>query len=596
MSTSSRYIAEQATLKAFLNCYLREVEPGMQCGHVVGSANSGLPATVDCVELPLASQQAMLRVELTYRSLVGCHRFGRLWLRRSREHGWRVSEPFTAVLMLVHEIYRGFCRGDEERLRGQELELLTRLTDSYRHMMEHIEGARDQAAPAHFIDTEQSLLFGHWLHPTPKSRQGMTDWQQRRYAPEQRGRFALHYFAARPELVRHRSSRATSVPAIVNTLLGADAARLARDDGKLLLPIHPLQAEALLLTPAIQALMEDGSLVHLGPAGHAFTATSSVRTLYCEALPWMIKCSIPVRITNSLRRNRSHELDAGLMMDRLLERTGFARRYPAFGMLHDPAWITLDLPGQEESGFEVIVRDNPFSGEAGRGVTNLAALTAEPLSGESSALAGLIADIVARDGDTPAMVCRRWFERYLDCALEPLICLYDEHGIALEAHQQNSLLRVSEGYPTGYVYRDNQGYYLSERYRDSLQALLPEAVGTASLYYPDEEIRDRFAYYAVVNQVCAVVSRMGNDGLIDEACLVTLLRRRLERLGEQLQGAGRDFALSLLSRPFIPAKGNLLTRLYDVDELDADNEQAIYTRLPNPLCPEALKEVTHAVA
>lgn len=596
MSTSSRNIAEQATLRAFLNCYLREVEPGIYCGHVVGAGTQGLPATVDCVELPLASQQAMLRVELEYRSLTGCHRFGRLWLRRSREHGWRATEPFAAVLMLVHEIYRGFCRGDDERLRQQELELLTRLTDSYRQMMEHIDAGRQQPAPVHFIDTEQSVLFGHWLHPTPKSRQGMTDWQQRRYGPEQRGRFALHYFAASPELVRHRSAREQTVPQMVSALLGADADRLARTDGKLLLPMHPLQAEALLLQPAVQALMEAGRLEHLGPAGHAFTATSSVRTLYCEVLPWMIKFSIPVRITNSLRRNRRHELDAGLIMDRLLQRTGFDRRYPAFGMIHDPAWITLDFPEQEESGFEVILRDNPFGGEAGRGVTSLAALTAEPLPGAPSALAGLIAGIATRDGDTPAMVCRRWFERYLDCALEPLICLYDEHGIALEAHQQNSLLRVTDGYPSAYYYRDNQGYYLSERYRDSLQALVPEAANLAALYYPDAEIRDRFAYYAVVNQVCAVVSRMGNDGLIDEASLLALLRRRLERLAERLHGAGRDFASSLLSRPFIPAKGNLLTRLYDVDELDADNEQAIYTRLPNPLCRDALKEVTHAVA
>ncbi|WP_375056283.1 IucA/IucC family protein [Zobellella sp. DQSA1] len=599
MSTSSRYIAEQATLRAFLNCYLREVESGIDCGHVAGAGHSR-PVTIDCIELPLASHQAALRAELSYRSLTGCHGFGRLWLRRSREDGWRPIEPFAAVLMLVHEIYRGFCQGNTEQLRGRELELLHRLTDSYRLMAAYVAARPRHLQEAEtFIAAEQAVLFGHWLHPTPKSRQGMTDWQQATYAPELGGRFALHYFAADAGLVRHRSARSAPAPAMVATLLGADGDRLVRTDGKQLLPMHPLQAQALLLDPAVQALLADGRLCYLGPAGPAFSATSSVRTLYHPQLPWMVKFSIPVRITNSLRRNRRHELDAGVMMDRLLVRTGFCRRYPAFRMIQDPAYITLDLPGREESGFEVILRDNPFTGGKERGVSTLAALTADPLPGEPSRLARLLGDIARRDGDELATVCRRWFERYLDCALEPLIRLYDEQGIALEAHQQNSLLDVAGGYPAAYYYRDNQGYYLSERYRDSLDRLAPEAAQIAALYYPDDEIRDRFAYYLIVNQVCAIISRMGNDQLIEEADLLALLHRRLERLAERLCGAGRDFAESLLHRPTIPAKGNLLTRLYDVDELDADNEQAIYTELVNPLWHwrrRHSREVTHAVA
>ncbi|WP_107851496.1 IucA/IucC family protein [Oceanimonas marisflavi] len=598
MTTSSRYIAEQATLRAFLNCYLREVEPGIDCIHVVGS-NNGQPATTPAIELPLTSQQAVLRAELNYRSLTGCHVFGRLWLCRHLNDGWQPVEPFTAVLMLVHEIYRVFCRGNAEQLRERELELLHRLTDSYRLMTAYVEARRRHREMNTFITAEQAVLFGHWLHPTPKSRQGMTDWQQTAYAPELGGRFALHYFAAETGLVRHGSSRPEQAPAMVTALLGNDAHRLARTDGKLLLPMHPLQAQALLLDPAVNALLADGRLCYLGPAGPEFTATSSVRTLYHPDLPWMVKFSIPVRITNSLRRNRRHELEAGGMMDRLLSRTGFLRRYPAFRMIQDPAYITLDLPGREESGFEVILRDNPFTGGEERGVCTVAALTADPLPGEPSRLAALLKEVARRDGKEPEAVARHWFERYLDCALEPLLRLYDEQGIALEAHQQNSLLDVASGYPAAYYYRDNQGYYLSERYRGTLDRLAPEAAQIASLYYPDEVIQDRFAYYLIVNQVCAIISRMGQDGLVSEAALLAMLHHRLERLASTLEGAGRDFARSLLHRSTIPAKGNLLTRLYDVDELEADNEQAIYTELVNPLWQwrqRQRQEVTDAVA
>ena len=41
------------------------------------------------------------------------------------------------------------------------------------------------------------------------------------------------------------------------------------------------------------------------------------------------------------------------------------------------------------------------------------------------------------------------------------------HG-ALEAHQQNMLVDVSKGWPTEVVYRDSQGFYLSERHRPTL--------------------------------------------------------------------------------------------------------------------------------
>lgn len=603
MTTSSRYIAEQATLRAFLNCYLREVEPGIERSHVAesgyGSPEHVGSGPVACIELPLTSHQAALRVELNYRSLTGCHDFGRLWCCRSREDGWRPVEPFSAVLMLVHEIYRVFCRGDIEQLRSRELELLHRLTDSYRLMAAYVEARGSAPNVNTFIAAEQAVLFGHWQHPTPKSRQGMTDWQQKIYAPELEGRFALHYFAAAAGLVRHGSSRQTQVPAMVARLLGDDATRLASTDGKLLLPMHPLQAQALLLEPAVNALLASGQLCYLGPAGPEFSATSSVRTLYHPNLPWMVKFSIPVRITNSLRQNRRHELEAGGMMERLLSRTGFARRNPAFRMLHDPAYITLDLPGCDESGFEVIFRDNPFTDGDEQGVCTIAALTADPLPGQPSHLAALLERIALRDGDSTEIVSQRWFERYLDCALEPLIRLYDEQGIALEAHQQNSLLDVANGYPTGYYYRDNQGYYLSQRYQNSLGRLAPESVHIASLYYPDDQIRDRFSYYLIVNQVCAIISRLGHDRLVDEAALLAILHRRLEWLASTLNGAGRDFAHSLLHRPTIPAKGNLLTRLYDVDELEADNEQAIYTQLVNPLWQwrqQHTGEVTHAVA
>lgn len=591
---SSRQIAEMATFQSFANCYLREVHAGTSVLHrtAVGP--------VDCIEWSLPRQQIILRAEITSASLCGPQHFGRVWCRGVSDAIWRPLELISALHSLIHESYRQVDEGQADVLRGFELELLMRVLKSYQQTALFIEKANPAPADGdHFIEAEQSLVFGHWLHPTPKSRQGMTFWQQESYAPELRGQFKLHYFAAKMDHVRHASARPVAAPDIVLSLADNAGEPLAAGQDEYLLPMHPLQAEALLLDPDIQAMQHSGILRHLGPAGSPFTATSSVRTVYSGDKDWMLKFSLPVRITNSLRLNRRQELEAGVAMAKLIDRIGFARRSKHFQIIQDPAYITLDIPGRSESGFEVILRENPFSGDKGKGIITVAALTADPVAGELSRLERLIRNIAMRDGETVSDAALLWFQHYLTCAVEPLIKLYDDYGIALEAHQQNSLLDIGTGYPTVSYYRDNQGFYLSERYRSLLSGHVPETEAIGSLYFPEAEIRDRFAYYLIVNQVFSIISRMGHDGLCGEGQLLRMMRAHLERCAHGMTGAGRDFARHVLDLPTIASKANLTTRLFDVDELQSDNAPLLYRPMPNPLRgPAALTvpRTSHAIA
>ncbi|WP_457579859.1 IucA/IucC family protein [Ensifer canadensis] len=506
----------------------------------------------------------------------------------------------SALHILVQAAYRQDDAGQTDALRGFELELLIRVLESYQQTALYIDNAQPYQEDANeFLGAEQSLVFGHWLHPTPKSRQGMTYWQQESYAPELRGQFKLHYFAAKIDHVRHASSRTAQAPDIVRSLSQLDAENLGLSSDECMLPMHPLQAEALLLDPRIQAMQRAGILRHLGPTGSLFSATSSVRTVYGANEDWMLKFSLPVRITNSVRLNRRQELEAGVAMAKLVDRIGLTKRAANFRIIQDPAYITLDLPGHSESGFEVILRENPFAHGKGEGVITVAALTADPLPQTPSRLERLLRTLAARDAEPLADVCIAWFQRYLECAVEPLIRLYDDYGVALEAHQQNSLLDISAGYPSVSYYRDNQGFYLSERYRRLLASLVPETETIPSLYFPESEIRDRFAYYLIVNQVFSVISRMGHDGLCDEGTLLRMLRNHLEQCALDMTSAGRDFARHVLDLPTIASKANLTTRLFNVDELQSDHAPILYRPVPNPLrAPAALTvlRTSHAIA
>ena len=75
-------------------------------------------------------------------------------------------------------------------------------------------------------------------------------------------------------------------------------------------------------------------------------------------------------------RAARHELEAGVVMAQLVDLLDLETRLPKLGFLRDPAYLTLDLPGSCESGFEVILRENPYRGANGEGVVSLAALTA----------------------------------------------------------------------------------------------------------------------------------------------------------------------------------------------------------------------------
>ncbi|MGN7283325.1 IucA/IucC family protein [Shouchella rhizosphaerae] len=593
MAPSTKHIAESASFQAFVNGFIRETGAG--CIKAL--------TTVDEVELQqkmhgpfimelhLPLQKTTLWIDVPYRSLVGRHTFGDVF--RIKQGGrWQQEEPFSAMILLVQELHAQAKSNPEKRSSCFE-ECLLRMIDSLQTMHSYIEvrqkdGGKLYESKQCFIDSEQSLLYGHWFHPTPKSRQGMAYWQHSLYAPELKGRFQLHYFLVHHDLVEHGSLLESSACELVAQDVGAPSFR-NNDQNWIVFPMHPLQAQYLLKHTSVIKAMEQGLIKDIGPAGKLFSATSSIRTVTSESGKWMYKFSIPVKVTNSLRLNRRHELQAGMLVATLLHHSETLRINKGFHMIGDPAYMTVRLPGMEESGFETIIRENPFQ-DGGAGVTSIAALTQDPLPGYDSKLAGLMKKVAVRECLPVSTVSIHWFKHYIDVAVRPLIHLYDELGLALEAHQQNSLLNIYSGYPSAFYYRDNQGYYLANSYKDALLAKEPKLKDVDGLFYKDALIDDRFAYYLILNQVFSLICRFGVDGLQEEAVLLEVLRSALAELEVTLVGAGKRFVQGLLGNEQLACKANLLTRFHDVDELAEELEQAVYTSIKNPFKSTGKKE------
>jgi siderophore synthetase component len=260
-----------------------------------------------------------------------------------------------------------------------------------------------------------------------------------------------------------------------------------------------------------------------------------------------------------------------------------AEQFPRFHVIQDPAYITLRIPGGKESGFELSLRENPFTAGQDQKVTLIAGLGQDAITGEKTRLANIISELAKKAKRSVKEISRDWFRRYLSISLRPLMWLYLRYGIALEAHQQNSLVRLYEGYPHQFYYRDNQGYYYCESTFPSLKRILPGINEKSQTMCADAVADERFRYYFFINHLFGLINSFGISGLIDERELLCELRKELS----QLQPWNRKPSTlldSLLQHEKLPCKANLLTRFYEMDELAGPLEsQSVYVQIANPL-------------
>ncbi|MFG2747311.1 IucA/IucC family protein [Streptomyces xanthophaeus] len=564
--------AEAATVENLLRCWVREAAIPRPDG----------PAGT-LLRIPLPASGAALLVAVRHWSLSGWHRFA-----PARLEGAPAGAPALDAVTLAALIARegaGAGRGGAD--------LVGRVCDSVRRTTEFIADRRERpTAPAPvagdlFLSAEQSLLLGHPLQPDPKSREGLSEAEARRYSPELHGSFPLHWFAVAPDALATDSAwTERGRPVSAAQLLGRLAPGLPLPDGTAPLPLHPWQARDLLQRPAVTALCDAGLLYDLGPHGEPWYPTSSVRTVHRPGAPAMLKLSLGLRITNSRRENLRKELHRGVEVHRLL-RTGLAEQWqsahPAFDIVRDPAWIAVDsTDGTPVPGLDALLRHNPF--RSGDDALCVAALTApRPWPGRGimrSRLAEIVSGLVAATGRSSSAVSAEWFLRYLDHVVLPVLAFDALAGIALEAHQQNTLVLLDPaGWPAGGRYRDNQGYYFRASRRAELERRLPGIGGASDTFVSDDVTDERFAYYLGINNVLGLIGAFGSQRLADERVLLAAFRRFLSKAA----GLG-PLPARLLDSPTLRCKANLLTRLGGLDELVGPvDTQSVYVTIANPL-------------
>ncbi|MEU3511441.1 IucA/IucC family protein [Streptomyces longwoodensis] len=593
--------AQAAATENLLRCWVRE---------------TNLPAPLtNVLRIPLPASGTALLVPVRYWSPTGWHRFGSPRFAKA-PLACPPADPATVAALLARESADEYLRAQgqggstgtttappvghaDAPSSTHGIDLVARVADSARRTATFIADRRERPADEAdlFLAAEQALLLGHPMHPTPKSREGLSDTEARLYSPESRAPFPLHWLAVAPSVLASDSAwtaRGRPVPAPLLTARLADAG-LPLPDGWAALPMHPWHLREARYRGEVAALFDAGLLRDLGPYGPPWHPTSSVRTVHRSGAPAMLKLSLALRITNSRRENLRKELHRGVEVHRLL-RTGLAQRWhaehPDFDIVRDPAWLAVDSPGGAPvTGLDVVIRHNPFAPTDD--VSCIAGLVSprphlHPPSAATvtrSRLAVVVSSLAARTGRPVGAVAAEWFLRYLHHVVRPVLWLDGEAGVALEAHQQNTLLLLDrDGWPAGARYRDNQGYYFRTSRRAELDARLPGIGERSDTFVSDEVTDERFAYYLGINNVFGLIGAFGSQRLADEHVLLAALRRFLQDAASGLHRTRSALPARLLESPVLRCKANLLTRLHGLDELVGPvDTQSVYVTIANPL-------------
>ncbi|MER6465256.1 IucA/IucC family protein [Streptomyces sp. NPDC001228] len=532
--------ADAVTAHTLLNCLIREVSAPE---HQVTVADGHLL-------LRLPRRDLLLRVRLRRTSLIGAHRFQGP-VQRLADGTWTPVDWRQLA---------GFVEDELELRTGvANEEFVSQVADSRETIRTVLEKRADSAPHADpYVASEQSLVFGHRFHPTPKARTGdPADWLA--YGPETGARFRLRHLAVRRHLILEEGELAE-----MDALCPPPGPQFA------MLPVHPWQYRLLQADTRLREAVAAGDVVDTGPGGPELVPTASVRTLYHPGSDVFLKFSLNVRLTNCVRRHARYELPGTVALDRLLRPVfaGLSRRYPGCALLAEPGYRTLDGgPGLLE-GLGVIVRSG-LRGHLRPGVTPLlaAAVADEHPTGPAH-----VCHLLARgDGDVLA-----WWDAYLRLLLPPVLAAYFEHGVVLEPHLQNVVVGVhADGTPAQMLFRDLEGTKLLPGPHRRALAELPDEV-RESLSYDPERGWNRVVYCLLVNHTADLLGALADLDPAREPALWGLVR---DHLADYARTAGQPPRLrALLSGVPLPAKANLLLRW----ARQADRH-ATYVPLPSPL-------------
>lgn len=448
------------------------------------------------------------------------------------------------------------------RLICKDSTLLKRVENSISNMQLFLEENRfsDEIV---FLTAEQSLLLGHNFHPCSKSRDEFSDEDLKNYGPELKAKFKLKWFFVKKEYLYQESSKSFKDFEWMNHLFGFNVPK-----GYIPYPAHPWQFEKLLSDPAIRTHLHNKNILIASETEREWYATSSMRSLYSPDYSYMLKFSMSVKMTNSVRHLQLREVSRGMKIQDAFESpfiANFNEKNNHFEIMHEPYFCAIkDINETPLVQTIVLLRDNRIQEE--QSIMLATINQPHPYRGK---------DLLSKFIDESTLSPQDWFSEFIDKVIKPYIDLQANFGIYLGAHQQNLIVKIKKGKPTGTQFRDCQGIAFGKIAIENISNEFKDH------FVDSEAAKNLFTYYLIINSVFSTIAAIARSTSINEEVFLRIFRSHLTRM----KHTAKDTSVInyLLDSEFLTQKGNFRCNLDNINENTTENPLSIYNSFKNPL-------------
>ncbi|WP_028383777.1 IucA/IucC family protein [Legionella moravica] len=308
---------------------------------------------------------------------------------------------------------------------------------------------------------EQWGCTGHPYHPNFRVKKGFSSNEVIRYSPEFNTQVNIHWAAI------HYSVAFTSIDELNYRLLFANQfprefqnwnqmllSMQLNPDHYLPLPVHPWQWNNKLKT-LCSSLIDSRRFIIIPDIQNTRPSMSFRTMMPAGANKPHLKLAVGVHTTSAMRTVSPASVYNSSILSTWLGEV-LAQHHNFGGALYiarDLAGINVSdqsIPEQDRKHAAMLVRENPLHHtKESQYLIPLAALFAtSPISH-----APLLTELIQSSTLNP----RAYFSVYCHCVLAGQLYLLLRYGIALEAHQQNTLIMIQNNRPAGLVIRDLGG-------------------------------------------------------------------------------------------------------------------------------------------
>lgn len=521
--------ANYYTCKTLLNCFIREY-----CSDCLNLFSVDQDKMVYSIYFP--TSKITISGDLSYYSEIGEHEYSNFWVENEKE-----LEYSDLVELIIKELKNYYSMITSNRC----LDFFKKVDNSYQKLALFIKNSQPPNK-WDYLSSEQSLLYGHPFHPFPKNTEGFSEDDVKKYCPELRTSFQLSYIAVRKDLYQEEwvsLDRKIRLPQSVT-----EPVEHLLKDKKVsyeILPMHPWQYKHVLTIHEVRNYIDQGKIIPLGSFGPKAYPTSSIRTVYVPDMNCNIKLSLNIQITNLVRNNNKEQMRRTLDATKYLLHNKCFQNEENTSISYEVGVCTCHFENDDLTKlFTVVYRPIEFD------VTStyvLSSLVETPFERNQSRLFSMIN---CKNID-------QWFRRYLEISLIPIVRLADEQGIHFEAHLQNSLLTIKDGWPHTFIIRDLEGVSVEkEKVKDDVNSQGP-------LFYSKEEAWARTSYYFVVNHLGSFIHALAKDMQVKERYFWKIVRQVLI---QEYENTKNEFVFYLLTAQSFMAKKNLVSCLVGKSE------------------------------